>query len=107
MCLRRISAHVYNGISLNGSCYQGPNLTANIFDVFLGFRQYLYAVIGDIKSMYNQIRIPVYDRYALRFIWVRNDQIMHFCSTSHLFEGVWCASSSSYALKKTAENTDN
>ena len=63
--------------------------------------------MGDIKSMYNQIRIPVYDRDALRFLWVRNDQIMHFRSTSHLFGGVWCASSSSYALKKTAENTNN
>ena len=98
-------AHIYKGISLNGSCYQGPNLTAKIFDVLLRFRQYSHAVMGDIKSMYNQIRIPVYDRDALRFLWVRNDQIIHFRSTSHLFGGVWCASSSSYALKKTAENT--
>ena len=32
---------------------------------------------------------------------------MHFRSTSHLFGGVWCASSSLYALKKTVENTNN
>ena len=100
-------AHVYKGISLNGSCYQGPNLTAKIFDILLRFRQYSHAVMGDIKSMYNQIRIPVYDRDELRFLWVRNDQIVHFHSTSQLFGGVWCASSSSYALKKTAENTDD
>ena len=100
-------AHVYKGISLNGSYYQGPNLTANISDVLLRFRQYSHTVMGDIKSMYNLIRIPVYDRDARRFIWVRNDQIMHFRSPSHLFGGVWCASSSSYALKKTAENTNN
>ena len=88
-------AHVYKGISLNGSCYQGPNLTAKIFNVLLRFRLYSHAVMGYIKSMYNQIRIPVYDRDALRFLWVRNDKIMHFRSTSHLFGGVWCASSSS------------
>ena len=100
-------AHVYKGNSLNGSCYQGPNLTAKIFDVLLRFRQYSHAVMGDIKTMYNQIRIPVYGRDELRFIWVRNDQIMHFRSTSHLFGSVWCTSSSSYALKKTVENINN
>ena len=31
---------------------------------------------------------------------------MHFRSTSHVFGGVWCACSSSYALKKTTKNTD-
>ena len=100
-------AHVHKGTSLNGSCLQGPNLSAKLFDVLLKFRQYPHAVIGDIKSMYNQVKIPPDDRDALRFLWIRDSEVLHFRSTSHLFGGVWCASSASYALQRTARDTND
>ena len=57
--------------------------------------------------MYNQVIIPSSDRDALRFLWTEGDAIVCYRMTSHLFGGIWCSSSSSYALKKTAELTSN
>ena len=42
----------YKGVSLNFECLQGPNLTNNLIDVFLRFRQYEYDIIADIESMH-------------------------------------------------------
>ena len=100
-------AHTYNGISLNGSCYQGPNLTSKLYDVLLRFRQHHSAVMADIAAMYNQVKIPIHDRDALRFLWIRDGHIQHFRSTSHLFGGIWCSSSASYALRRSAETTSD
>ena len=96
-----------NDISLNNLCLQGPNLTSKIFDILIRFRQFLYAVTADITAMYNQVRIPPSDRDALRFLWTDGGVIKHYRMTSHLFGGVWCSSSSAYALNKTADLTPN
>ena len=95
------------GISLNSLCLQGPNLTCKLFDVLIRFRRYPHALTSDITSMYNQVMIPSSDRDALRFLWTEGDAIVCYRMTSHLFGGIWCSSSSSYALKKTAELTSN
>ena len=63
--------------------------------------------MADIKAMYNQVRVPLSDRDALRFLWIRNDDIIHYRMTSHLFSGVWCSSSAAYALIKTASMTSD
>ena len=93
----------YKGISLNSECMQGPNLTNNLVNVLLRFRQYPYAVLADIESMYLQIRIPESDRNALRFLWYDklDGAVVEYRMTSHLFGGIWCASSSAYALRRT------
>ena len=95
-----ICASKCNGISLNSVCFQGPNLTSKLFDILIRFRQYPHALMADIKAMYHQVRVPLSDRDALR--WIRNDDIIHYRMTSHLFGGVWCSSSAVYALIKTA-----
>ena len=96
-----------NGISLNSLCFQGPNLTSKLFDILIRFRQFPPALMADIKAMYNQVRVPLSDRDALRFLWIRNDDIIHYRMTSHLFGGVWCFSSAAYALIKTASMTSD
>ena len=91
-----------HGTSLNRECMQGPNLTNNLMDVLLRFRQFNYAIIADIESMYLQVRVPDADRNALRFLWYDDDDsIVEFRMTSHLFGGIWCAASSAYALRHT------
>ena len=62
---------------------------------------------ADIEAMYNQVKIPEADRDALRFLWYEGDNVMHYRMTSHLFGGVWCASSSSYALQQTLRDYGN
>ena len=100
-------AHQYNGISLNNSCMQGPKLTNPLFDVLLRFRQYQHVFTADISSMYNQVIIPPEDRDALRFLWKRDNKLLFYRSTRHIFGGIWCSSSASYALRKSAEITDD
>ena len=42
-----------------------------------------------------QVKMPMKDRNALRFLWQEEDgSKVEYRMTSHLFGGVWCASSS-------------
>ena len=91
----------YRGESLNDKVFQGPDLNNKLVSVLLRFRENPVAIMADIEAMYNQVRIPVYDRDALRFLWCNGKgDVVHYRMTSHLFGGVWCASSSTYALRR-------
>lgn len=94
----------YQGISLNNQCLTGPDLVNKLVHVLVRFRQFQYAVTADIAAMYLQVRIPVADRDCLRFLWYVDGQIKEFRMTSHLFGGVWCAASSTYALRKVVHD---
>ena len=89
------------GRSLNERCLQGSDLINKLLFVLLRFRLHKFAIQGDIVSMYNQCLIPPHDRDALRFLWYRDDKLIHLRMTRHLFGGIWCSSSSTYALRKT------
>ena len=95
----------YNTISLNNQCFQGPDNINKLIHVLLRFREFEYAVTADVKAMYLQVKVPLNDRNALRFLWRRQgeDSTNQFRMTSHLFGGVWCSASSSYALRKSVE----
>ena len=60
--------------------------------------------MADIKTMYNQVKIPNKDKDALRFLWIKDDEMVHYKMTSHLFGRVWCASSATYALRYTTKD---
>ena len=93
------------GVSLNNQCFQGPDLTNKLLHVLLRFRQYCYAISADVECMYMQVKIPETDRNALRFLWYDDDEnIVSYRMTSHLFGGIWCSSSSTYALRKTCQD---
>lgn len=97
-------AATQNGISLNNQCHQGPDLNNKLISVLLKFRLYSYALTADVEAMYMQVKIPDKDRNSLRFLWYDNGSITQYRMTSHLFGGVWCASSSTYALRRTLED---
>ena len=76
------------GVSLNTECWQGTDLANKLLHVLLRFRQYEFAVAADIQAMYHQVKIPVKDRDALRFLWLEGDHIREYRMTSHLFGGI-------------------
>ncbi|XP_055605117.1 uncharacterized protein LOC129753328 [Uranotaenia lowii] len=58
-----------DGISLNTMLLKGPDELAPLPWVLFRFRQYEFAVTGDIAEMFHQIRINERDRQAQRFLW--------------------------------------
>ena len=101
-------AAMFHGESLNDKCYRGPDLNNKLLNVLVRFRQHGFAIQADIEAMYYQVKVPVKDRDVLRFLWYDADgNVNHYRMTGHVFGGVWCASSSTYALRRTvADNPD-
>ena len=97
-------AATHAGVSLNSECFQGPDLNNKLVSVLWRFRQYKYAIMADVEAMYMQVKIPLEDRNALRFLWYKDESIREYRMTSHLFGGVWCASSSTYALRRIVDD---
>ena len=98
----------YGGMSLNSECFQGPDICNKLLHVLLRFRRYEYAITADVHAMYLQVRIPEVDRDCLRFLWQHSgtDDILEYRMTSQLCGGVWCATSSTYALRRTLDDFD-
>ena len=98
----------YAGTSLNKEVSQGPDLTNKLLGVLLRFRENEIAMMGDIESMYHQVRVMSDDRDVLRFLWWRDGNIAEepevYRMTVHLFGGVWSPSCAAYALRRTAED---
>ena len=94
-------------VSLNNQCLRGPDFVNNSIHVISRFRQYRYAIMGEIETMYMQVKIPVRDRNALRFIWYEcSGRLVHYIMTSYVFGGVWSGSCSTYALRRTCQDND-
>ena len=91
-------------VSLNNQGLQGPDLNNKLVHVLLRFRQYQYTITADIEAMYLQVRISVKDRNTLRFLWQTDGSVVEYRMTSYLFGGVWCASSSTFALRKIVDD---
>ena len=92
----------YMGSSLNDRCLQGPDLNNKLVNILMRFRTHEYVVMADVEAMYHQVKIPLKDRNVLRFLWIDDSgEVKHYRMTSHLFGGVWCACSSTYALRRT------
>ncbi|XP_071476662.1 uncharacterized protein [Diadema antillarum] len=95
------------GKALNDVVHQGPDMTNNLLGVLLRFRQEPVAVMGDIKEMFHQVRVPPDERDMLRFLWWPEGNLSESPRTYrmcvHLFGGTWSPSCCSYALRHTAE----
>ncbi len=60
----------YRGISLNSLLLQGPaDLTNSLLGVLARFREEPIAFVGEIESMFYQVKVPVQQRTFPRFVW--------------------------------------
>jgi len=56
------------GMGLNSMLYRGPIFLESLIGILIRFRQHVYAIIGDIKNMFFQIKLQPRDRDMLRFL---------------------------------------
>ena len=86
----------FEKFSLNKMLLKGPTLANSLIGVFLRFRIYQYALVGDIRKMYYQCFVNEPFQDFMRFLWFRNDsptsEIIH-CRMTRLAYGLICAQS--------------
>ena len=95
------------GQSFNDHLMKGPNLVNSIVGVLLRFRKHLIAVVGDIESMFHQVRVSPEDCDSLRFLWwpqgnLLAEPVAHRMVV-HLFGAKPAPSIATFCLKETAK----
>jgi hypothetical protein len=98
----------YHGVSLNRLLLQGPDLTGNLVQVLLKFRQEKIAVVGDVDAMFHQVRVAQTDSDCLRYLWWPegdyDKEPRTYRMLVHLFGATSSPSCANYALRKTAQD---
>ena len=94
----------YKGVSINTECMQGPNYLNKIFDVLTRFRQFPYAISGDISNMYLNVKVPEHQQDLLRILWYKDNSVVELRATCHVFGTIWAGSAASYALLRTVQD---
>ena len=101
----------YRGRSLNGMLLQGPDMTNSLVGVLTRFRQEPVAFMGDIESMFYQVKVPLKDHDYLRFLWWPNGdyhrEVEEYRMSVHIFGAISSPSVSNYALKRCAQEASN
>ena len=99
-----------DGISLNSQLLQGPDLTNQMVGVFLRFRKEQVPIIGDLESMYCQVRVPEHQRKYLRFLFWPNgnleEELISYEMCVHVFGAISSMGCVNYALHKTADDNE-
>ena len=95
----------YKGTCLNKELHQGPDLTNQIIGVLMLFREEHVGVMGDIKAMFHQVKIPDTQCSFLKFLWWEDSdtskEIINYRMTAHVFGRSSSPSCSYFALRKT------
>ena len=96
----------FQGKSLNDRLLQGPDWTTPPIDVLCRFRVSKVALSADIREMFHQVKIPVGERDALRFLWWegsdRDNTVVNCRMTVHPFGAISSPFCANYALRESA-----
>ncbi|XP_067680245.1 uncharacterized protein [Haliotis asinina] len=99
------------GVCLNDVLLQGPDLTNSLLGVLLRFRTDRIAFMGNIDAMFHQVRLPQEHQDFFRFVWWPNgnlDSVLEeYCMTVQVFGSVSSPSIANFALKDTADKSEN
>ena len=100
----------FGGTSLNEQLLQGPDLTNSLVGVLTRFRQEPVAFMGDIEAMFYQLRVPVYQRDFIRFLWWPggdlNAELAEYRMTVQPFGAVSSPSCSNFALRNVGNENE-
>ena len=91
----------FEGISLNDKLLQGSDLTSSLVGVLLRFRQESVTFMGDIESMFYQVRIPEDQRDFVRYLWWPNGDL-----SQGLFGAVSSPTCSNFNLRRAADDCE-
>ncbi|KAK3729480.1 hypothetical protein QZH41_019941, partial [Actinostola sp. cb2023] len=98
----------YRNASLNIQLSQGPDLTNSLVGVLTRFRTGPVALMADIEGMFLQVRVPLEDASALRFLWWPGGDLHtdpeEYQMLVHLFGAASSPSCANFALRQTAED---
>jgi hypothetical protein len=75
----------FQGVCINDYIRTGPSVMNELVAVVHRFRQYNHAVMGDVKEMFLQVRVPNEERDYLRFLWYEEGRIVIYRYKVHLF----------------------
>nr|XP_034339443.1 uncharacterized protein LOC105341007 [Crassostrea gigas] len=98
----------FKGTSLNDQLLQGPNLTNTLIGTLIRFREDEIAVMGDVDSMFYQVRVPLQDASFLRFLWWKDGDpsksVTEYQMVVHLFGATSSPSCANFCLRKTTQD---
>ena len=97
----------YQGVSLNDTLLQGPDLNNPLIGVLLRFRKHQVAVSCDIEKMYHRFRVTPAHRDYLRFIWLENGKPVVYRMLVHIFGARSSPNCAKYGLNKLAADYGN
>jgi hypothetical protein len=75
----------FRGVCINNYIRTGPTVMNELVSVVLKFRQYDYALTGDVKEMFKQVWVPPEDKDYLRFLWYEEGKVVIYRYTVYLF----------------------
>lgn len=62
------------GVSLNSMLLKGPDQLVSLVEILRRYREKLYALCGDIREMFPQVKMRKVDQDCQRFLWRNGDK---------------------------------